>query len=224
MKILRIIKTKFNKEDHSLEFGIALSEKELEEMFRLRYKVYVSELGYGNEKFFSEEKEYDEYDSGGKCVYFLAALDKEIIGTARLVLDDPLPVEKDYFLFQEPLVIKGIPKNKIAEVSRVISRPSKFLFPRHFVILGLFDSMLQYCLENDIEVGYAAIEEPFKLKLEKLKIPFYLIENFSVKKSALTERFPGYFDQQINKLYGEPFYYEGKLNIENVIQFFSLQD
>ena len=33
-----------------------------------------------------------------------------------------------------------------------------------------------------------------------------------------------FFGQQINQSYGEAFYYEGKLNIENVIQFFTPQE
>jgi hypothetical protein len=147
---------------------------------------------------FAEKKEYDQYDQENKCKYFIAVLDGKMVGTARLVVDKHLPVEKDYFEFSEPLEMKKIPRNKRVEVSRLISRPHKFVFPRHFIILGLFDVIIQFSFEHDIRAGYAVIERPFQQKLEKLKFPFRSINNFQIKHSPLTKKFPGYFTNKNN--------------------------
>lgn len=200
MKVLRTIQIRLGKKYHSLSFGVPTTNEELEEMFCLRYKVYVLENRYGDKKNFPEEKEYDTYDIKKKCKYFIAILDGKIVGAARLILTDLLPVEKDYFKFQKPPAIKKIPRRKIMEVSRVISRPHKFIHPRHLIILGLFDSILKFCFNNDIQAAYAVIEQPLKEKLEKLKFPFYLIENLRIRQSSLTKKFPRYFSKK-NKLY-----------------------
>ena len=200
MKVLRRIKTTSKGEEYSLSFGIPDTDEELKEMFRLRYKVYVSETGYGQKEFFPEEKEYDEYDLKKKCQYFLATLGKKVVGTSRLVITTPLPVKKDYLEFQEPQAMKKIPCNQVVEVSRLISRPHKFVFPRFLIMLGLFDSMLQFSRNNNFRAGYAVIDQPLMNKLKKIKFPFYSIEDFRIKKSSLTQKFPGYFSSR-NKLY-----------------------
>jgi len=200
MKVLKTIKYKQKKRLSCLRFGIPMTEEEFNEMFRLRYRVYVVEKKYGDKKIFQEKKERDVYDLEEKCKYFIATLDGRMVGTVRLVFSDPLPIRKDYFDFEEPSEIKEIPKDKIAEVSRMISRPHKFIFPRHFITLGLFDILLQFSEENDVRGGYAVIEESLKKKLEKLKIPFHSVKNFKPKKSSLTEEFSGYFDGAVKNL------------------------
>lgn len=96
-------------------------EKELKEVYKLRYKVYCLEWGFEKMEKFPDGLEKDEYDE--HSVHFAAYDDAgKIMGTVRLILGSPegFPVER---YCQAGVDRKKIPENKIAEISRLaISR------------------------------------------------------------------------------------------------------
>ncbi len=130
----------------SLEVGYPKTDEELEAMFRLRTKVYT-ELGY-----ITAESDIDEYDLN-KCIYFIAKINDRLVGTVRLVIDDPLPTELD-IAFKEPEEIARIPRNKRGEISRLVSIAKGM---NHLVSLSLIKAIIKWAQENDFLGGYASI-------------------------------------------------------------------
>lgn len=118
MRILKEIQLKLNNKDKIIFFGIPDNQQEMDEMHKLRYKVY-SERNYIDKNCFKDEKEKDEYDEN-KSYHFIAKIDDRIIGTARLITDHYLPTEKDCFKFNEPKKLKKVPRENRAEISRLI--------------------------------------------------------------------------------------------------------
>ena len=90
--------------------------RELEEVFRLRYKVYCLERKFERIEDHPGEMERDAYDD--HSLHFLTRDGKgRGIATARLVLDSPLglPLEKEYAMSE---AFAGIDRRGLAEFSR----------------------------------------------------------------------------------------------------------
>jgi len=167
-----------------VDFGIPTEEKELEKMFKLRYEVYVEEKKYIplNEADTINKIEKDLHDLKNECIYFVAQINNCIIGTARIIKSTPLPAEKDYFTFSKPKVIENLEPIQRAEIGRIISRPQKVSkkLPRNIVMLGLFYSMVDYGIRNNLLGGYGAIKKRAYYKFKKLGIPLHEISNSQV--------------------------------------------
>jgi N-acyl-L-homoserine lactone synthetase len=198
MKIFKEIhfKTKENKKK-KIYFGMPSNPEELKEMFRLRYDIFLQK-GYISKESFPDGLERDEYDIKGKCYYFIAKIDDQIIGTARLIRSEVLPAEKECFRFIEPKEMKEIPPEKRVEVSRVISKGYKIndeFLPRHLILLGLLDSIFYFAQKKDFRGGYSFVRKSLKEKLKKLKIPFHQINHFTIAEShKYLEKYRGYFE------------------------------
>ncbi len=94
--------------------------KRLEQVYRLRYQVYVKECGYENPDDHPGGIERDKYDL--RSVHF-GIFDPEtdqVFGTVRLILPEgeaPYPVEE--FMEIDPSLIPDVPRARTAEVSRL---------------------------------------------------------------------------------------------------------
>jgi len=90
----------------------------LESIYRLRYQVYVNEWGFENPQDHPEGLERDPYDQHSLHFYAYTDTVDNIIGTARLILDSnsTLPIEQHFDIHELP---EGVPRNKIAEISRL---------------------------------------------------------------------------------------------------------
>jgi len=102
----------------SLTVRIASDEKELAEIFKLRYKVYCQEWGFDKHLNHSDEKITDIFDEN--AIHF-AALDEtqKIVGAIMLILKSPegYPIEK----YCELDINKDeIPPENVAEISRLV--------------------------------------------------------------------------------------------------------
>jgi N-acyl-L-homoserine lactone synthetase len=171
------------KDGTEILFGIPDSSAELEEMFRLRYLVYVEEKEYIPKTQIKGNIEKDQHDIARECVYFIAKVDNEIIGSTRIIRSIPLPTEKDYYKFETPEMIASIPVSQRVEIGRIISRPSKLVnrsIPRHLIMLGLFYSMARYGKKKRLLGGYGSIKSSALNKLTKMGVPFYKIKKYSV--------------------------------------------
>lgn len=174
------LKIRVNDEWVELDFGVPDTATELDGMFALRYKRY-SEKGYIDHERYSDGKERDAYDADGKSVYFISKIrGGRIIGTVRLIQDDPLPTRL-LFDFAEPLAIAAIPPKCRAEIGRLIVDPldqeSGLYLPRNIVLLFLLKSLIRYGQEHDIQGGYAFIKTKLKDKMLKLHMPLRVIND-----------------------------------------------
>lgn len=86
---------------------------ELEELFRLRYKIYCEDLHWLDSSNYPDRLEKDEYDQ--YSLHFGAFNDGHVIGTTRLVLSNPLGLP-----IKEILGQTFSPAGKAAEISRLI--------------------------------------------------------------------------------------------------------
>ena len=201
-------------EDKTIFFGIPDGEDELKKMFLLRREVYK------RNEYINTESDEDEYDKNGKCVYFIAKIEDEIIGTVRLILDNPLPTQKNCFDFQEPPEMEKIMEDKRGEISRLISIPykEKVYLPRHLTLLFLINCVLKYSEENNILGGYSFITTKLYDKISRIRIPFHIIKKFQQKYPPDGLMYL-YFSNKNNPIL--PIYYkidEVKMYMENLFK------
>lgn len=155
-----------------LKVGYPETDEELEAMFRLRTKVYT-EWGYIT----AGQNDKDEYDLDNKCVYFIAKIDEKLVGTVRVVIDDPLPAEL-VLDFKEPEEIARIPRNKRCEISRLIGTAKGL---NHLVSLSLIKAMIEWAKENDCRGGYSFIQSYLVQILNSIRFPIHFIEPYTLK-------------------------------------------
>jgi N-acyl-L-homoserine lactone synthetase len=97
--------------------NIISDEKELKEIYKLRYKIYCEEWGYEKPENHPDRMETDIYD---KNALHLAVKDErqKLVGTLRLILNSPegFPLEKYCSL---NINKDEIPREGIAEISRL---------------------------------------------------------------------------------------------------------
>jgi len=77
-----------------LTFHKVKTEEDLEQVYRLRYYIYCLEKGFEPKEKYPDGIEMDEYDV--YSIHFVAKVFDEAVGTARLILNNPLgfPAEK----------------------------------------------------------------------------------------------------------------------------------
>lgn len=183
MIILRELELIVNSEKKAITFGQPNTEEELEEILKLRYKIY-SERGYINPNDYKDGKEYDEYDKNNQCAYFIARIDNKIIGTIRLIKSTPLPTEKD-FTFETPTEIAQIPRKNLGELGRFIIIPldkekGNYL-PRGIVMLLMISSLIDYGVANSIEGGYSFIKKSLEKKMKNFGFPIHKIKDYKLQ-------------------------------------------
>jgi len=156
-----------------LKVGHPETEEEFEAMFRLRSKEYK------RRKYITVDSDFDEYDLGGKCVYFIAKLQEEIVGTVRLIMADPLPTEL-YFDFEEPLEMRMIPKGKRTELSRLIAVAGEV---NYLVLWNLIKAILEFSEKNDFQGGYSFIKRGLERIIQSMGIPLHVIDSSALRYS-----------------------------------------
>jgi bacillithiol biosynthesis deacetylase BshB1 len=120
-------------------------------------------------------------------------------------------------LLKEAIFYSGLKK---IETNQEAYRPGTILYYMlHWVFEPSFIVNISQEFERKIEV-IKAYSSQFSKRDEGVTQTYINIPKF-LESLETRARF---FGQQINQSYGEPFYYEGKLNIENVIQFFAPQE
>ena len=185
-------------------FGHPNTEQEKDAMFRFRLKAYLKK-NYIKVNHYKDGRDYDEYDKDKKSVYFIAKVDDKIIGSARLIFDDPLPTRKECFIFEDPEKIKKIHPDNRAELGRLIAikyNKNKY-FQKHLIMLSLFEVITNYCKKNNIEGGYSFIKNKLKEKFEKISFPVHTIEN--AKQIYTGKTLHNYFQDKNDKVW--PIYF-----------------
>jgi N-acyl amino acid synthase of PEP-CTERM/exosortase system len=92
------------------------NEEELDQIYRLRYKVYVEEWGFERSEDHPKGIEKDEFDE--HAIHFLAKRDGQIIGTIRIIRNSEkgFPLERHCTLHTD---LSSLGRNAIGEISRL---------------------------------------------------------------------------------------------------------
>jgi N-acyl-L-homoserine lactone synthetase len=182
-----------------LEVGIPDTEEEKTKMYQLRYKIYVEQRGYIPKELATDGLDIDEYDKKEKCAYVIAKYGNQVVGSLRIIKDNPLPIADHYFSFTDEY-IKKTPPEKLVEVGRLTSLgKTDFLpyFPRHLIMLSLFFVTGSYLQENKIEILYGALKKYIFDKFTKLHFPAKLIQPYVsiFGKRGIDDPLKNFFDQ-----------------------------
>jgi N-acyl amino acid synthase of PEP-CTERM/exosortase system len=98
-------------------------DAEMEEIFRLRFKVYCEEWGFEDPANYPDGMERNEYDEKAEHFFIQEKYDGSIIGSARIILPSELGYPMTKFCTIDPImyeIASGGAKNmKIGEVSRL---------------------------------------------------------------------------------------------------------
>lgn len=110
---MRFLNFVFQVAEHQQEYA-----RLLEEIYRLRYQVYVDEWGFEKPEDHPGGLEIDVYDQHSVHFYAYSGAEDNIIGTARIVQSSDLlfPIEQH---FDIPDLPSDTPRNKVAEISRL---------------------------------------------------------------------------------------------------------
>jgi len=163
----------------------ALSQKEKEEVYRVRHQVYCKELGWEPENSLGQET--DEYDKDAMHCLMRAKNSQEYVGCVRLILPKhgepffPLPFEKACGTALNYGYVDPVERSRfaIAEVSRLAvigkyrrrrnerAQPAAIsesdygtvISPRFpYIPVGLYLGMLEMARRNNVETLYILTE------------------------------------------------------------------
>lgn len=141
--------------------------QELDETFRLRYKVYCEEHEFLDKAGYPDGRETDEYDN--HSIHFvLRDSSGEIAATVRLITNSELqfPVEK-HFDFDIKVAIEN--RDHLAEISRlIVSRK----YRRHHLLLALIKGIYVYVKEHKITHVYSVLDDRLFPTLLKIGFPY----------------------------------------------------
>ncbi len=198
MKVLKKVDLKISniKNTITIYFGIPDSSEELEKMFKLRFKIY-SQKNYIESHKYTDQQEKDEYDTNNKCIYFIAKIDNHIVGSVRVIHDNPLPTEK-YYKFDKP-DLSHLAANQKCEIGRLVIdkyNPVEYTYlPQGIVMFFLISCIVDYTSKNNINTALAFIKTSLKNKMKKRKMPFHIIQysDFQINENDVLYK---YFSQK----------------------------
>jgi len=161
---------------NSFIFYIAKNKEDLNDLFKLRYKVFCLEKKYLDYKKYPNGLETDIYDK--YAVHFVARDKKDytLAGGIRLIKHSNFgfPMEKS---FSFDIGGKKLINEKIVEVSRLIVMPKyrKKNIGKHSVLMGLLKSAYHYSKRNNYEYWVAAIDYYVFNLLKKFGFTFEIL-------------------------------------------------
>ena len=149
---------------------ISNDQKTLNEVFKLRYKIYCLVDKLLNAEDYPSGIEKDEFDDFS--INF-AAFDSEnkAIGTLRLIKDSKLgfPTEKEFDLFNN---LKNIPHDEMVEISRFLIDKN---YRKGLLMLDLAKAIYLYSRDNNVNYWLGCAEEWFIKKINFLWGPIEII-------------------------------------------------
>ena len=116
---------------------LALSEKQIQQVYRIRYDVYCAELGFEPVDKFPNKTEHDQFDNRSLHALITHKSSQKPAGCVRIIQTEdsmdaqPLPLEKYCYknLHIEAAEILGNERHSVCEVSRLAVAP---FFRRRF--------------------------------------------------------------------------------------------
>lgn len=199
MKRLSRLHLTFDNRLRTIEFGIPEGKKELDEMFALRQSVYSSKR-YLHDRFLKNKFDTDAYDRKNQCIYFIAKLEGQIVGTVRFIVSDPLPTE-NFFKFTPPGFMANLRNDQKVELSRlvIVKHAELGYLPRNIVLLYFIYTLVDYQREMGVVGGYAFLKKGIRTKLRRLRVPVHLVKKYE-------QRYPddgmlqNYFNEKYDKV------------------------
>jgi N-acyl-L-homoserine lactone synthetase len=148
------------------------TEQEKNDIYRLRYEVYCREKNYLPHMQYPGQSEMDEYDP--HSVHFIAKTGAQSVGTARLVLHNPIgfPMEQHYNF---SITSKGMNIEHTAEISRLVVMKQSTMsseYRKSKITWGLFRVMHQEVKLLGIQHLCAAMGMGLWRLLNRCNIPF----------------------------------------------------
>lgn len=155
---------------NDFRFYIADDEKEIEDIYRLRYKVYCEEYGYIDKSKYPDGLEKDKFD---KHSSYLVIRDKhdEVAATVRIIhySIDGFPIQ-EHFKFN--LDINKIDREHLVEISRLIVAKK---YRRKQLIVFLLKGLSVYAINKKVSHAFCVIDEKLYPMLHKLSVPVQII-------------------------------------------------
>ena len=199
MKVLLTISRCKRGRDQSIQFGVPQTQQEVQHMHQLRYQVYVEKKRYIAAAFCPDGLEIDHIDHKDGCHYFIAQCGEQLVGSMRLIQQDPLPLQY-YWRYEEPINLSGVQHTQKVEVSRLIShRPAGIVIPPSLVPLGLIRCATHFCLAHDILAAYATLQMKLVRQMEQWTLPVRRMDSYepiSAESSDDTRKY--YFNDPDN--------------------------
>jgi N-acyl-L-homoserine lactone synthetase len=176
MKTLLTITYTTNDGDQTIQFGRPETQEEVRKMYQLRYKIYVAHKRYIPMSWCSDGLEIDQSDHAGACHYFIAQCAAQMVGTVRLIHEQPLPMEA-YWQYDKPDDLREMRLDEPVEVSRLIADHSSGVsIPPSLIPLGLIHCATHFILAQGIRVAYATLQERMVRHMEGWGLPVRRLE------------------------------------------------
>ena len=112
----------------------------------------------------------------GACHYLIARCAAQMVGTVRLIHEQPLPMES-YWQYDQPGDLRDVRPEEPVEVSRLIADHSGGVkIPPSLVPLGLIHCATHYTLAQGIRAAYATLQERMVRHMEGWGLPVRRLE------------------------------------------------
>lgn len=151
-------------------FYITNDQKELTELYKLRYQVYCEEYNYISKNKTSNGIEKDEWDP--HSIHFIIRdLNNEIAATVRLIQYSTagFPIEKNFKL---DIFSKKNDRNNFAEISRFIVSHK---YRRHHLMFVLIKGIYHLVSNQGTNYLFSVMDDKLYPMLIKMGIPFRII-------------------------------------------------
>lgn len=179
MKMILTISCCTQEGDQIIRFGVPEGPQELLQMYQLRYHMYVEKKRYIPANLCPDGLEIDHIDHKGGCYYLIAQCGDDLVGTLRIIRQDPLPLRQYYWRYEEPLEMSELQYHQKVEIGRLIAdHPPGITIPSGLIPLGLIRCATHFCLENDIHAAYANLKISLVLKMERWGLPVHRIDSY----------------------------------------------
>ena len=166
----------FQKRFHkTFVFYTSEDEKELSEIYRLRYEVYCEEYNYLKKENYLNKEESDEYDNESTH-FILRDRKNEVVASVRLIMNSSLgfPIEKH---FKIDLHVPVYNRDNLAEISRLIVSKK---YRKKFLLLALLKGIYAVVRHRHVTHVYAVLDEKLYPVLLNIGFPFKKIGPQSV--------------------------------------------
>jgi predicted GNAT family N-acyltransferase len=145
----------------NLEFKLAKTLEEKEDIFRFRYDIYIKEMGRNAHADHNKEMIYDEYDETGHLFYVNSI--NEMVGTARINFkkENLIEFEKEYMIEN----FKPYFPDRISTITKMMLNKTH---RNGKVISYFFNEMYKYGLKQNVAIDLINCNFPLDSFYEKI--------------------------------------------------------
>jgi predicted GNAT family N-acyltransferase len=132
----------------SVQIGFAACDPDRQAIYRLRYEIYVEEMGY---QFPSEHQDRQMPDEDDRPCHLLYARDgDQVVGTLRIHMGKDAPfTDEEYQVYQLERFLPFVPAERIAILTRFMARPG---YRSGEVPARLLQEMFRFILDSGVRL------------------------------------------------------------------------